>query len=234
MLGAAAGYGVGSLGEQLLPERWQKGKLKRTLAGLGGFVSASPGLLNMAVNHSQGKSLLNSDLWDTSTPPDQSPSVGYPTYEETTKTSCDTRRDAGIQPLETRSRVNSPNVGRIEDVLDPQLKQAISDTGYELTNPLLPVDSFRKMRGQRRVSDRTRLATRLQGAAQLDRLLLNLKARGIFTNSKAAGRRYGAADLHDSGVSSNYEDSAQTVISLNSGLHEDGAQPHLEHWTAYA
>ena len=68
MLGAAAGYGVGALGENLLPERWERGKLRRTLATMGGFVGAAPGLLNAAVNHSQGKPLLNSDLWDASTP----------------------------------------------------------------------------------------------------------------------------------------------------------------------
>jgi hypothetical protein len=45
VLGAGLGYGAGALAEKLLPENWERGKLRRTLALLGGGIGASPGAL---------------------------------------------------------------------------------------------------------------------------------------------------------------------------------------------
>lgn len=46
LLGAGVGYGLGAIGEQFLPERWfEKGKLRRTGAVLGGLGGALPGTL---------------------------------------------------------------------------------------------------------------------------------------------------------------------------------------------
>lgn len=52
LLGAGLGYGAGWLGEQLMPERWERGRLRKTLglAGLGGgaLFGAMPGFANLA------------------------------------------------------------------------------------------------------------------------------------------------------------------------------------------
>lgn len=43
LLGAGLGYGGGWLAEQFLPKRWKRGRLRRTLAILGGAAGAAPG-----------------------------------------------------------------------------------------------------------------------------------------------------------------------------------------------
>lgn len=66
LLGAGAGYGLGWLGEQALPDSWNKGRLRRTLAILGGLGGALPGLAWAGVNHASGKSVL--DGWPMNEP----------------------------------------------------------------------------------------------------------------------------------------------------------------------
>lgn len=55
ILGAAGGYGVGTLGEYLLPAEWTRGKLRRTAtllgAGLGAVPGAVIGAANLGVGH---------------------------------------------------------------------------------------------------------------------------------------------------------------------------------------
>ena len=55
LVGAGLGYGAGALGETLLPEKWERGKLKRTLALMGGAAGATPGLGLMAANATLGR-----------------------------------------------------------------------------------------------------------------------------------------------------------------------------------
>lgn len=43
MLGLGLGYGAGTLGEALLPRRWERGRLRRNLALAGGTLGALPG-----------------------------------------------------------------------------------------------------------------------------------------------------------------------------------------------
>jgi hypothetical protein len=43
LVGAGLGYGGGWLAEKLLPDNWERGKLRRTLAILGGALGAAPG-----------------------------------------------------------------------------------------------------------------------------------------------------------------------------------------------
>ena len=43
LLGSGLGYGAGYLGEKLMPEKWKKGRLRKTLAVLGGLAGAAPG-----------------------------------------------------------------------------------------------------------------------------------------------------------------------------------------------
>lgn len=56
LVGAGLGYGAGWLGEKLLPEKWKKNRLRKTLGLLGGAVGATPGALFAAVNMSRGRS----------------------------------------------------------------------------------------------------------------------------------------------------------------------------------
>lgn len=55
LLGAGLGYGAGWLGEKLMPEKWERGKLRRTLAILGGIGGAAPGLIGMYSNVDAGR-----------------------------------------------------------------------------------------------------------------------------------------------------------------------------------
>lgn len=54
LVGAGLGYGAGWLGEQLLPNKWRKGRLRTTLAALGGAAGAIPGAVWGGVNMSNG------------------------------------------------------------------------------------------------------------------------------------------------------------------------------------
>ena len=49
-LGAGLGYGTGWVAEQVLPEKWKRNRLRRTLAVLGGLGAAAPAALWGAVN----------------------------------------------------------------------------------------------------------------------------------------------------------------------------------------
>jgi hypothetical protein len=63
LVGAGLGYGVGWLGEKFLPEKWKRGRLRRTLAMLGGGLGAAPGLAWMYSNANRGRSITDgSDL----------------------------------------------------------------------------------------------------------------------------------------------------------------------------
>ena len=69
MLGAGAGYGAGWLAEKVLPEKWERGKLRRSLAllgGLGGTAMATPW---MATNAAHDRSVFSG--WPYDTPPFQ-------------------------------------------------------------------------------------------------------------------------------------------------------------------
>ena len=160
MLGAAAGYGVGALGEKLLPERWERGKLRRTLAGMGGFAGAAPGLLNMAANHSQGKPLLNSDLWDYS-PPNIPQKMGCVGEGEDGKIGDGTHALQPIQSVRANAFAKLSEALDSDDELDLRLKQAISMPGYGLADPLLPVTDFSEtVWGDPRVSGRLSVPVR--------------------------------------------------------------------------
>lgn len=54
ILGSAAGYGIGTLGEYVLPDEWQRGKMRRTLAMMGGAMGAAPGVTIGLTNLGRG------------------------------------------------------------------------------------------------------------------------------------------------------------------------------------
>lgn len=75
-LGAAAGYGVGWLGEQLLPAHWRTRKLRRTLATLGGIAGVAPAALWAHINHITDRPLNSGELLNHPVVPNEpSPTV---------------------------------------------------------------------------------------------------------------------------------------------------------------
>jgi len=62
LLGAGLGYGAGWLGEKLMPGRWERGKLRKTLAALGGLAGAVPGAAWAGFNVAAGKPWYSSEL----------------------------------------------------------------------------------------------------------------------------------------------------------------------------
>ena len=89
MAGAGLGYGAGYLGEKLLPERWERGKLRRTLAMLGGGLGAAPGAAYMGLNAMSGHPLNHAgigagykppprpDIWQPPEIPDMGPDAPF-------------------------------------------------------------------------------------------------------------------------------------------------------------
>ena len=74
LVGAGAGYGAGWAAEQLFPERWKKGKLRRTLAILGGLGGAAPGAVWGLANTQSGRSFNDPTVLNT--PPLAEPQFG--------------------------------------------------------------------------------------------------------------------------------------------------------------
>ena len=64
LAGAGLGYGAGWLGERMMPNRWRKGRLRNTLALMGGGLGMMPGLGMMSLNAAGGKPLNSMDLFD--------------------------------------------------------------------------------------------------------------------------------------------------------------------------
>jgi hypothetical protein len=62
LVGAGLGYGLGWLGEKMLPDNWKKGRLRKALAVIGGLGGAAPGLGLMGANLMAGDS-ANSDTF---------------------------------------------------------------------------------------------------------------------------------------------------------------------------
>ena len=62
MAGAGLGYGLGALGETVMPRTWQRGRLRNSLAMLGGGIGAIPGLAAMGFNRAGGDPLNGTDM----------------------------------------------------------------------------------------------------------------------------------------------------------------------------
>jgi hypothetical protein len=62
LLGSGLGYGAGYLGEKLMPEKWKKGHLRKTLAILGGLAGAAPGAA-YALSNVGAEVPWNSAIW---------------------------------------------------------------------------------------------------------------------------------------------------------------------------
>lgn len=55
LVGAGLGYGAGALAENLLPNTWQRGRLRKTMGLVGGLAGMAPGGILGAANLGQGK-----------------------------------------------------------------------------------------------------------------------------------------------------------------------------------
>ena len=63
LLGAGVGYGTGWLAERMLPRDWERGKLRRTLAIMGGLgMAGAMGGLPVAMNVASGRPWYSSEL----------------------------------------------------------------------------------------------------------------------------------------------------------------------------
>lgn len=59
LVGAGLGYGGGWLAEKLFPEKWRKGRLRRTMAVIGGLAGATPSLMWGLGNVSAGRDFFD-------------------------------------------------------------------------------------------------------------------------------------------------------------------------------
>jgi hypothetical protein len=75
--GAGLGYGAGVLGEAVLPASWKRGRLRRTLALLGGALGASPGLAAGLANKSIGDNFNSSTMLQPGQEPIKQTPVRY-------------------------------------------------------------------------------------------------------------------------------------------------------------
>ncbi len=64
LLGAGLGYGAGWLGSRILPESWDRDRLPKVTAMLGGLAGATPGLIGMADNIAAGRPVGSTVLFD--------------------------------------------------------------------------------------------------------------------------------------------------------------------------
>lgn len=70
LIGGGLGYGVGRLGEAILPEHWERGRLRKTLALLGAGAGASLAAPWMYGNLATGHSITSAWPHDTKEPPE--------------------------------------------------------------------------------------------------------------------------------------------------------------------
>ena len=62
LIGAGLGYGAGTLGETLLPDRWERGRLRKTLALAGALPGVALGGALMAGNVATGRSFNDTEI----------------------------------------------------------------------------------------------------------------------------------------------------------------------------
>lgn len=63
LAGAGLGYGAGLIGEHLLPNNWQRGNLRKTMAVVGGLLGTAPGALWGATNVLANKDFNSNDAF---------------------------------------------------------------------------------------------------------------------------------------------------------------------------
>lgn len=136
LIGAGLGYGTGWLGEQLLPRKWQRGRLRKSLATAGALIGAAPGLAMVADNVRQGRG-WNSDAI-----------LGYPNDSRAMHYSPVTG-DGEANPEFDPNIPHVPYDFKAAELALPDSptyqKLAVSRTGFELDRlPAIDLDRFNR------------------------------------------------------------------------------------------
>ena len=135
---------VAWLGSRILPRTWDRSKLPKTLAMLGGLVGTAPGIAALASSAANGD-VSGADALFGDGPPDVRkfhPTVAtYPPAQHRRPCLYPTRRTTRTAPLPAPPSSYRVIQAAVEDVLGdrvhPIVKKAISQTGYELDyNPI--------------------------------------------------------------------------------------------------
>lgn len=141
MIGAGLGYGTGWVGEQLLPRSWRKGRLRKTLALMGGLAGAAPGALMMADNLRTGRNVNSGSLLSY---PNTSEALHYSPQLEDGAVNPDYDPNIPGVPLDYK-QVAASAVGEVPECW----KEAASRTGFEFEQPgfgppppIIPIDAF--------------------------------------------------------------------------------------------
>jgi hypothetical protein len=103
LLGAGLGYGAGVIGEHMLPERWQRGRLRKTLAGLGAGVGMLPGMILGGLNKANGQPFNSTQLLGPPSEPRPTPMAPLPDnptpaplYDDGVRTAADQAADRAL------------------------------------------------------------------------------------------------------------------------------------------
>lgn len=127
MLGAGLGYGAGWLGEKILPEEWQRQRLRRSLAVLGGLAGVVPGGLWGATNLGIGRRFNDPAVFNVEVPPNRPSS--YPSVSASLFGKESRSLSVGFQfeqwP-EQPTQAYIPVEGAIQSLRDPRVIQQLS------------------------------------------------------------------------------------------------------------
>ena len=167
LLGGAAGYGVGMLGEHLMPDTWERGRLRKTLGivgALGGSaIGGVPGISNMM----SGRSFNDNSQWQIPRPQNDAPFPGV-------------RKFQPVKPLKNMS----DDLNTLDMQPDPNFKAAADryNTGAD-SAPTIDVNEFNQVVwADPRVS--SRLPINMRAAATG---LVETAAYGSDPNNKSIG-----------------------------------------------
>lgn len=150
LLGSAAGYGVGWLGEKWTPDTWKRNRLRWTMAMLGAGLGATPGLTWGVINKANNKPFDDTDLIQNV--------AGYPydapNYEKIGAAVAEYNRERGV----------SIDTERFAKIAQEMYASTPLYGMAGIAAPPVPVDTFnRVLWTDPRVSNRLSPATR--GAA---------------------------------------------------------------------
>lgn len=158
MGGLGLGYGLGALGEKILPERWQRNRLRRTMAMLGAAAGTMPGLAWGFVNNSSGRPFNSSELFQERVIPPPPKPFTHPGLDKV------------IDHIETDPGFldSIENAGPV-----PAIKESATDSGL-MQRPLIDVEQFTwevyndpRIAGPMSMPEQAAAAGTLMGAANL-------------------------------------------------------------------
>jgi hypothetical protein len=139
LIGAGLGYGTGWLGSRILPKTWDRSRLPKTMAILGSMAGMAPGLASILSSAAKGSNSVDDAIFDAPPPNANSyqPSLpAYPNGPQSPALFLPNPEYNASAPLPARPSlyrvVNAAFDDVIGDVVHPIVKEATSQTGYEL------------------------------------------------------------------------------------------------------